>query len=439
MSQETATHASDKEILGYSRWWVFVAAALSMGVISPFEYAWSSMSGPIGHIYNWSGTQIGWMFTLFVIFESFGTLPGGWLRDKYGPRWVVLIAGLFSGFGLWATTLGPSYGLVLPLWCLGCFLVGFVYNGAVTTANKWFPDHRALTAGIIAGMFSWGSLAFIFPIRAIPKSSPPSVFFHTLTIIAVIMAAVVFVCALIMKDPPKGWKPAGWTAEKANTGMTKVDFTFGEVLRSWQLWMLILSFLLISSAGLAGVSKIVKYSHSFGFTSAVATAAAGGLAITNGLGRTLLGLASDKFGRENTMIGSYILCGIFLFVTIIAGHAHAEGLFLAATLLAIFFWGSLFALFPATIGDYYGAGAAGANYGILYGIAKGSSGFYGGVLSAILIVGMGYDVAIGVAGVMAIVAGLVLIPLRTRRPVKPGLTAPSGDASAVPAYSSSTN
>ena len=42
---------------------------------------------------------------------------------------------------------------------------------------------------------------------------------------------------------------------------------------------------MISSAGLAGVSKIVRYSHSFEFTAAAATAAAGGLAIMNGLGR----------------------------------------------------------------------------------------------------------------------------------------------------------
>ena len=81
-----ASQLTDKQILGYSRYVVFIAAFLSMAVISPYEYAWSSMSGHIGQIYHWSHTQIGWMFTLFVVFESVGTLPGGILRDKFGPN-----------------------------------------------------------------------------------------------------------------------------------------------------------------------------------------------------------------------------------------------------------------------------------------------------------------------------------------------------------------
>src|SRR6201993_372265 len=89
-----ATRQTDRQILGYSRYVVFAAAFLSMAVISPYEYAWSSMSGHIGGFYQWSHTQIGWMFTLFVIFESVGTLAGGILRDKFGPRWATLIAGL---------------------------------------------------------------------------------------------------------------------------------------------------------------------------------------------------------------------------------------------------------------------------------------------------------------------------------------------------------
>jgi MFS transporter, OFA family, oxalate/formate antiporter len=422
-SQSTSTtYQSDKQILGYSRYVVLVAAFLAMAIISPYEYAWSSMSGHIGGIYHWSHTQIGWMFTLFVVFESIGTLPGGILRDKFGPRWVTVIGGLVGGFGIWATSWGPNYALVLVLWCIGSFFTGFVYNTAVTTANKWFPDKRGLTAGLIAGAFSWGSLPFIFPIRAIPKTAPDSVFFHVIYIMALIIGGVAVVTALFMKDPPAGWKPAGWVAPPAAKRATEHQYTLGEALRTWQMWMLIVSFILISSAGLAGVSKIVRYSHSFAFTAAAATAAAGGLAITNGLGRVFLGGISERIGRENAMMWSYILCGIFLFLTIVTGSMHSESLFVLCTVLAIFFWGPLFALFPAVIGQYFGDVAAGSNYGLLYAIAKGSGGLYGGVLSAVLINDFGFPVAIGTAGVMAIVAGLLIIPLKANPP-KPAMEA----------------
>jgi len=411
------SYLTDRQILGYSRYVVFAAAFLSMAVISPYEYAWSSMSGHIGGLYHWSHDQIGWMFTLFVIFESIGTLPGGLLRDRFGPRWITIVAGIIAGLGIYATTLGPSYAFVLIVWCIGSFFAGFVYNTAVTTANKWFPDKRGIVAGFIAGAFSWGSLPFIFPIRAIAKTAPDSEFFHVIYIMAAVIGGVSIVAAAFMKDPPAGWRPAGWVPTSAVARATDHQYTLAEALSTWQMWILILSFILISSAGLAGVSKIVKYSNSYHFAAAAATAAAGGIAISNGIGRAVLGSLSERIGRETAMIWSYILTGVFLALTILAGAIHSEILFVVTAILAIFFWGPLFSLFPATIGQYFGEAAAGANYGILYAIAKGSGGFYGGVLSAILITQHGYPVAMGAAAAMAVCAGLLIVPLRGNAPV----------------------
>ena len=407
---------SDREILGYSRYVVFLAAFLAMGVISPFEYAWSSMSGRLGGMYHWSHTEIGWMFSLFVIFESVGTLPGGILRDKFGPRWVTLIAGVIAGAGIYALALGPSFGLVLVLWCLGSFFAGFIYNTAVTTANKWFPDKRGLTAGLIAAVFSWGALPFIFPIRAIPKTAPDAVFFHVIYVMAAIIGAVSIITSLFMKDPPVGWRPTGWVPDAATKRPTEHQYTLGEAMSTWQMWTLIASFILISSAGLAGVSKMVQYSNSFHFAAVAATAAAGGIAISNGLGRAVLGGISERIGRENAMIWSYVLTGIFMFLTIGAGAIHSEVLFVLTAMIAIFFWGPLFTLFPAVVGQYFGDMAAGSNYGMLYALAKGSGGVYGGVLSAVLITQHGYPFAMAVSALMAICAGLLIVPLKHRQP-----------------------
>lgn len=409
---------TDREILGYSRYVVAVAAFFAMFIISPFEYAWSSMSGHLGAIYGWSHQQVAWLFTLFIILQSFGMLPGGILRDKYGPRWTTAISGCLMGVGIFALALGPSYPLVLILWCIGSFFAGFIYNNAVTTGNKWFSDRRGVMTGLIAGAFSWGSLPFIFPIRAIPANSPPSVFFDVIYVMAAVMGGVSIVASLFMKDPPAGWKPPGWVpTQKAIKRPSSHQYTVGEALRTWQMWILIVSFVLISGAGLAGISKMVAYSRSFQFTAAAATAAAGGIAIANGIGKFGLGALSEKFGCENMMIFSYTACGVLLFGSILAGTMHAEVLFVCTAVLGIFFWASLFSLFPITIGHYFGEAAAGGNYGVLYAISKGSGGLYGGILSTVLIVQHGFTVAIGVAGIMAMAAGLMLIPLKFSPPV----------------------
>lgn len=409
---------TDREILGYSRYLTFAAAFFAMFVISPFEYAWSAMSGHLGAVYGWSHYQVALLFTLFVIFQSVGMLPGGMLRDRFGPRWTTAVSGVFAGLGIFALSLGPSYPLVAGLWCVGSFFAGFVYNNAVSTGNKWFCDRRGLMTGVIAGAFSWGSLPFIFPIRAIPAAAPSSVFFEVVYLMAAIIGGVSILAALFMKDPPRGWKPPGWRPRsKAATRPSSHEYTVAEALRTWQMWVLIASFILISGAGLAGMSKMVAYSNSFKFTATAATAAAGGIALANGFGKLALGSLSDRFGRETMMIFSYVVSGLLLFLTVLAGAVHSEILFVSAAILGIFFWASLFSLFPITIGHYFGEAAAGGNYGFLYAVAKGAGGLYGGILSAMLIARHGFPFAISVAGLMAIAAGLLIIPLKFRPPV----------------------
>jgi MFS transporter, OFA family, oxalate/formate antiporter len=195
------------------------------------------------------------------------------------------------------------------------------------------------------------------------------------------------------------------------------QYTVGEALKTWQMWVLIASFVLISSAGLPGISKIVSYSDSFGFTATAATAAAGGIAIANGFGKLILGGLSERFRPENMMFVSYTLSGALLLLTIFAGQTHQEIFFVCAAILAIFFWASLFSLFPITVGHYFGETAAGSNYGVLYAIAKGSGGLYGGILSTLLISQYRFSVAIGVAAGMAILAGLIVIPLKFDPPI----------------------
>jgi len=414
MSAAAGGHAgtTDRDILGHSRYRVAVAAFFAMLVISPFEYAWSSISGHIGATYGWSDHQISTMFTLFVVFQSVGMLPGGMLRDRFGPRWTTAVAGVFSALGIFSVTLGPSYGLVLALWCVGSFFTGFIYNNAVTTGNKWFRDRRGLMVGVIAGAFSWGSIPFIFWVQGIPDGASKATFFAVIYAMTGVILVVSLTASLFLKDPPKGWVQPGWVPKKAARRHTEHEFTLFQALRTWQMWVLVVSFILISGAGLAGVSRMVDYAGSFGFAAAAGTAAAAGISIANGFGKLGLGWVSERLGGENTMIGSFVLCGVLLLGSVAAGNAGSEALFVVCAILSIFFWASLFSLFPAAIGHYYGTAAAGANYGVLYAIAKGTGGVYGGIVTSVLITDHGFSFGFEAASILAIVAGIMLVPLK---------------------------
>ncbi|EHT1101949.1 OFA family MFS transporter [Salmonella enterica] len=410
---------TDKEILGFSRWWMFVLAFLAMSVISPYEYAWSVIAPHLGDIYGWESTKVSLMFTMFVICQAFGTLPGGILRDKFGPKLVSVVAGIFSGIGLLVCAFGQSvsYSVVLVVWCIGCFFCGFIYNAAITTCNKWFPDNRNITTGLMSAAFSWGALPFIFPIQSIPKNAPDSTFFNVIFVMAAIISGVIIITGLFMKDPPKGWTVTSQKSRKLTKRPCEKQYSMGEAMCTWQFWVLIVSFVLVSGAGLTFVSKSIKFASAFHFSLAAGTVMTIGIAITSGLSRVVAGWISDKIGVDKTMTIFYILCGLFSLLALYFAEAGSSTGFITSCIVSIFFWGALYSLFASIVGYYYGEVASGSNYGMLYATAKGLGGIYGGVLSAYLISTYGNPFIIIISSLMALLSGVILLPLWKHPPV----------------------
>ncbi|KXA89161.1 hypothetical protein AKJ61_03440 [candidate division MSBL1 archaeon SCGC-AAA259B11] len=399
-------------MLGYSRWLVLLAAFLAMALVSPFEYAWSSISPLIAEANHWALNQLGFIFTLFVLFQSGASFPTGILRDKYGPRLLTIIGGILAGVGIFSLTSDSFPILVLFYGILGSFGAGMIYSNAVNIGNKWFPDKRGLTTGLIAGAFSWGAIPFIFWIRnAANVSNYPWI----LSKIAIIAGVVIIVCGFILRDPPKGWKPSGWSADELGSlaRPSEHQFNFKETIKTWQFWILYSAFFLISGAGLMTISKIVEYADSVGFIPAVGTAAAAGLALTNGLGRIVMGRVSDKLGREDAMTLSFVLMGFFL---LISTGTSSSIIFLTCILLSLFFWGPLFSLFPAIMGHYYGEDNAASNYGVLYS-AKMLGGLYGGYISATFMKNLGFKITFLIGGLMGMMAGLLILTLKFNPPI----------------------
>ncbi|EBW8396719.1 MFS transporter, partial [Salmonella enterica subsp. enterica serovar Florida] len=402
---------TDKEILGFSRWWMFVLAFLAMSVISPYEYAWSVIAPHLGDIYGWESTKVSLMFTMFVICQAFGTLPGGILRDKFGPKLVSVVAGIFSGIGLLVCAFGQSvsYSVVLVVWCIGCFFCGFIYNAAITTCNKWFPDNRNITTGLMSAAFSWGALPFIFPIQSIPKNAPDSTFFNVIFVMAAIISGVIIITGLFMKDPPKGWTVTSQKSRKLTKRPCEKQYSMGEAMCTWQFWVLIVSFVLVSGAGLTFISKSIKFASAFHFSLAAGTVMTIGIAITSGLSRVVAGWISDKIGVDKTMTIFYILCGLFSLLALYFAEAGSSTGFITSCIVSIFFWGALYSLFASIVGYYYGEVASGSNYGMLYATAKGLGGIYGGVLSAYLISTYGNPFIIIISSLMALLSGVILL------------------------------
>jgi OFA family oxalate/formate antiporter-like MFS transporter len=187
------------------------------------------------------------------------------------------------------------------------------------------------------------------------------------------------------------------------------QFTTMEVLRTPQFYVMYVAFVLMATGGLLVTANAGPMARSWGFSITLAATLS---PLANGAARIVWGWASDRLGRENTMIVTFVLQALCLVAVARLGQI-STGWFVA-TLVAVYFtWGQIYSLFPSTSGDYFGTAHATSNYAVLY-TAKGVASIIGGYLGALLYERSG-SWAMGFYGsaAMALVAAVLAYGLRT--------------------------
>lgn len=145
-----------------------------------------------------------------------------------------------------------------------------------------------------------------------------------------------------------------------------------------QFWMLWTMFVSGAIAGLLVIGILKPYGLHSGLSPAAAANAVGILALFNGAGRIIWGMASDRMGRKNAMILMFLLQGMMMFMLIEMGSTELT-LSIAAAWVGFNFGGNL-ALFPATTADFFGTRNVGMNYALLF-TAYGVAGIMGPILA----------------------------------------------------------
>jgi OFA family oxalate/formate antiporter-like MFS transporter len=202
--------------------------------------------------------------------------------------------------------------------------------------------------------------------------------------VGIAMGVMGLVAAACLKNPPAGWKPAGWsppvpagTAGAAAGG----DYTFGEAVRTPQFWLLYLSYFCGSFAGLMVIGHIASHGLDAGLKSMQAALAVSTLGIFNAVTRVVMGGVADKVGARRSFLGIFILQVVAMLLLYPAGSSVIFLVVVAA--LIGWNYGGMFTLFPATCLQYYGASSQGANYGLLF-TAFGLAGFCGPYIGGLL-------------------------------------------------------
>ncbi len=453
--------------------WLIVIGALVIQVSLGAVYIWSVFQTPLKRAFSsWSETQVTLPAQIVLAAFAAAVILGGRLQDRLGPRKVATAGGFILGLGLILARFtgsfeaGPAlWWLILTFSVMGGIGIGAAYVCPIATCVKWFPDKKGLITGLAVAGFGAGAFFFAPLAKGLISGVPYEMLgvklfplpelevFNTFMALGIIFLVAVVAGAQILRNPPAGYVPPGWTPPKPAQGAAaKVDFTPTEMLKLPTFWLLWLTYFAGCTAGLQVIMKASPIWQSFAFGSLTPPVAESEfqrvttygamavsiLAIFNSLGRILWGKISDTIGRKITLVAMFLICGA---VMLVLNSMQTYSLYLFGICVVGLCFGGYLALYPAVTADLYGTKHLGANYGWMFS-AYGAGGIAGPYLAAKLMKVIGqvpyqvtepgnkivekmfalgnYRPAFLTAGIACLVAAfIILIALKPAKPVMP--------------------
>lgn len=367
--------------------WRVTFAGLGINLALAIMYTWSVISQGVPDAWGWSQAERSLPYSVSCLVICLVMVPAGQMQDKLGPRLAATIGGVLVGLGMiLASFTTTPLGYVLGFGVLTGAGIAFAYAAATPPAIKWFPPAKTgMIVGIVVSGFG------LAPVYAAPLSSWLIGQFglaEAVMILGVAFLVVVSGLAQILKVPPPGYVPPGSPAAPVVAGpVEKQDYRPGEMLRTWQFYVLWFMYACGAGAGLMIISKLAKIASvqaglELGFVLVAV------LAVGNGAGRIVAGMASDKIGRKTTMVGCFALQTVLI---LLLSQTTDDSLLANAAVLGVVSaliganYGANLALFPSVTKDYYGL----KNFGVNYGLVFTAWGFGGSLLS--LLAGKAYD------------------------------------------------
>jgi len=309
----------------------------------------------------------------------------GWALDRYGPRIVVLLMGLFTGLSLLLTSQTDSlWQLFITYSLLLAMGTGTMYVVSMSTVSRWFDKKRGSALGLAGSSAGSGPL-FMAPFATyIISNFGWRTAYFVMGLIAWLI--VIPLSRLLKRDPyeiealPDGVKSDSHDIGEKEDGIRLSGLPLSQVFRTRSFWLVIFIFLLNASNIFLVMTHLVRHARDINFSpmeAATVLSLLGGVAV---VGRVILGIASDRVGRKVTVIFCALLQAGAMVWLIWAQDLWMLYLF---ALVYGFAYGGMIPVTAALVSDTFGLGRIGAILGLLeisFGIGAAIGPTVGGLI-----------------------------------------------------------
>jgi MFS family permease len=352
---------------GFTRWLV-PPAAIAVQMCVGQIYAFNVFNVPLTKACGWTIPQVGWIYSIALFMLGMAAAVLGKRVEAGGPRRAMVASALCFCGGLAVAALGV-YAKQLWLLYLGYGVIGGIglglgYLAPVSTLMRWFPDRPGMATGMAimgfgGGMLIGAPLAVSLMERF--KTTPTGGVGEAMLVMAGLYFVSMGFGALLIRVPPPGWQPAGWTPPLvAGRWITSAAVSVDQAWKTPQFWLLWLVLCLNVSAGIGIIGQASKMCMDmFGVSAAVGGGFAGLLGIFNMGGRFVWSSASDRLGRKRTFAVFFTLGAVLFCLIPWTRQIGSRGLFMAVTALIISMYGGGFATMPAYLRDLFGTAQVG--------------------------------------------------------------------------------
>jgi MFS family permease len=370
-------------------------------------YSFGIFFKPLLQEFGWTRAMTSGAFALSHVVLSLFSFAAGKLTDRFGPRLVVTVCGLFLGAGY---LLIAQTSAIWQLYLFYGVLTGIGMSAAfiplVSTVARWFVKRRGMMTGITASGLAVGTL--IIPLIANWLVDSYGWRNSYVIVGGIAMILIILAAQFLKRDPHQiGQLPYGEDTSAGLVDIKAYSLSLQAAVRTRQLWLFALAAFFFMWCQGTLIVHIVPHAVDIGISSGDAAyilSIIGGAGVA---GRVIMGTVSDKIGYRLTLIICFSLLSVS--VLLLTQAKVMWMLYLFAVIFG-FGYGGVSAVASPTIAELFGLGSHGAILGIINIHGEGGSAI-GSVVAGGIFDSTGNYQSAFFGCVAASIVGLVLISL----------------------------